>query len=313
MWPNSGPTRHLRPYPADAVSWENSDMKFIVCTDGSERSIGIIPHAARLANAIGAEIVLSRVLDPRTDAADVVKPNLDEAVAEVQTAWEQNLRDILASHGVQGSVVVPHREWGKDVADAIHKAADEQGAALVAMTSRGTGALRHAVLGSVALDVITRADLPVMTAGGTVEPPRSEGDYHLVVTSDGSPDSRSVFAGLAAIVAPGKVRVTLLEVLEQRPTEPNEPAEDRCRAYLQSLLSRLPAGVTSAVEVRSVPPGAGIDTAISVAAKELGADAIAMATHGSSARRHLVAGSTALNVVANGTVPVILVKSRAVD
>lgn len=285
-------------------------MKFIVCTDGSERSMAIIPHAARLAQAVGAEIVLSRVLDPRADAASVVNAKLEDAVAEVQAAWEQDLRDRLTSQGVSGSVVVPQREWGKDVADAIHRAADEQGAGLIAMTSRGTGAVRHALLGSVAMGVISKADLPVMTAGGAVEPPRSGGEYHLVITSDASPDSRSVFGGLAPFLIPGKVRVTLLEVAVQGT---GEQTEEDSRANLKTLLSRLPSAVTGVIEVRTVPRGAGVDTAISVAAKELGADAIAMATHGHCARRHLVAGSTALGVVANGSLPVILVKSQAVE
>lgn len=287
-------------------------MKIIVCTDGSERSMAILPHAARLARALGAEIVLTRVLDPRVDAASVVMPKLDEAVAIVQAKWEDDLQSRLARNGIDGSVVVPHREWSKEVADAIHGAADEQGAVMIAMASRGAGALRHALLGSVAMGVISKAAVPVMTVGGADEEPSSSGEYHLVVTSDGSADSRSVFAGLAALLVPGKVRVTLLEVVVPRSGEPSQAAEERCRVYLQSLLSRLPAGVPSAVAVRVVPLGAGVDTAISVTAQELGADAIAMATHGHSARRHLVAGSIALGVVANGKLPVILVKSQPV-
>ena len=62
---------------------------------------------------------------------------------------------------------------------------------------------------------------------------------------------------------------------------------------------------------RVVPPGAGVEAAIAGAARELRADAIASATHGHSARRHLVAGSTALGVVKLAEVPVILVKSHA--
>ena len=68
-----------------------------------------------------------------------------------------------------------------------------------------------------------------------------------------------------------------------------------------------------AYQLPVVPPGAGIDTAIIEAAKELGADAIASATHGHSARRHLIAGSTALGVARLAPVPVILVKSAPVE
>lgn len=84
-------------------------------------------------------------------------------------------------------------------------------------------------------------------------------------------------------------------------------------AELRPLLERVPAGVEAAAVVRVVPPGAGIDTAIAGAAADLRADAIASATHGHSARRHLVAGSTALGVVKLAEVPVILVKSHPVN
>ncbi|MGB4863002.1 MAG: universal stress protein, partial [Tepidiformaceae bacterium] len=100
-------------------------MKILVCTDGSPGSLAVLPHAGRFASAVGAEIVLTRVLDPRVDAASVVSPSLEAAVTTVQTSWEAGLREVLSAAGLSGSVMVPRRAWGKEVADAIHLAADE--------------------------------------------------------------------------------------------------------------------------------------------------------------------------------------------
>jgi nucleotide-binding universal stress UspA family protein len=122
-----------------------------------------------------------------------------------------------------------------------------------------------------------------------------------------------VFAGLRPLLDAGHVRVTLLEIAVPRQGENETAARWRATEDLSALTSPLPAGVEAAVEVRVVPPGAGIDTAILAAVGDVGADAVAMATHGHSARRHLVAGSTALGVLGLAEIPVILVKSRAVD
>ncbi len=288
-------------------------MNLLVTADGSERSLCILPHAARLASALGARVHLARVLDPRADAAGVVAERLAQAVASVRTAWEADLRAALERAGVDGDVHVIERRWGEDVPRAIHRAADELGAALVAIHTRGAGAIRHAVFGSVAMGVVATADLPVMTLSGCPPVPTGPGPYHLLVTTDGSPDSRSVLPGIAPLLLPGRVRVTLLEVAVLRAQETEAEAKARALPGLEALRSRIPAGVEVAYHIPVVPPGAGIDTAIIDAARELAADAVASATHGHSARRHLVAGSTALGVVRLAPVPVILVKSAPIE
>lgn len=288
-------------------------MKILVTTDGSERSLCVLPHAARFATATGAELTLMRVLDPRTDAAGDIAPSLEEALVQVRERWNAELREVLSARGIAGGTLVAERKWGEDIPTTIHRAADETAATLLAMDSRGAGALRHALLGSVTMGVISKADLPVMALGGCPPVPGYDGTYHLLVTSDGSPDARSIFGGLGEVLAPGKVKVTLLQVVVLQALEPEAEAEARGLAELRPLLERLPAGVEAALMVRVVPPGAGIDTAIAGAAADIRADAIATATHGHSARRHLVAGSTALGVVKLADVPVILVKSHPVD
>lgn len=288
-------------------------MKILVCTDGSLGSLAILPHAGRFARALGAEIVFARVLDPRVDASREVTPKLEDAVAKVKADWAVDLKKTLAREGLEGTVIVPEREWGKEIADAIHLAADQQAAAIVAVSSRGAGAIRHALFGSVALGVISRADLPVLTLAGSHAARDGDGPYHIVITSDGSPDSRSIFGGLANVLVPGKTKVTVLEVVVMKARETEAEAKARSLPGLEALLKRVPEGVEAAVNLQVVPAGSKVDTVIVQTAKALDADAIASATHGHSARRHLVAGSTALGMVEKAPLPVILVKSQAVD
>jgi nucleotide-binding universal stress UspA family protein len=284
-------------------------MKILCCTDGSEGSRAILPHVRRMAEVFDAEVVLARVMDPRTDAAFEVHPSLEEALRRVEIRWQGELEALLSGAGIEGSVLIPRREWGKDIADAIIDAAKAVGADFVAMSSRGSGALRHALLGSVALGVISRSDLPVMTVAGE-QPVRGSGPYHLVVTTDGSADSRSVAAGIAPLLAGGKARVTVLAVamMNLRETEPDAVA--RVRPEMEAFASLLPAGVEADVSIEAMPTGSDASIVISRVAEELGADAIASATHGHTAIRHLVAGSVALGVLKKASGPVILVRSK---
>jgi nucleotide-binding universal stress UspA family protein len=285
-------------------------MKFLLCTDGSEQSREILAPARQLAEAVGAELALIRVLDPRVDAASVIAPNAEEALAQVEAAWRSELSSILSNAGLTGEVLVPRRERARNTQDAICATAEATGATLIAMTSRGAGRVRHALFGSVAMGVLTAAPVPVLTLAPSMPNymPGS-GPYHLAITSDGSPDSRSVFTGIAPLLAAGTLRVTLIQALVSGTSE----AEAAALSALNALLPRVAGATEASAQVVSVSTAAAVPAALGEVARRLGADAIAAATHGHSARRHLFAGSTALGLVEKSGLPVILVKSSPVD
>lgn len=286
-------------------------MKLLVTTDGSERSLRVLPHAALFARSLGAEIVLSRVLDPRQDLASDRSTRVRDAVTNVSAQWKAELEGLMTAREIAGTVHIAVREGATDIGDMVVATANEVGAALIAMDTRGRGALRQALFGSVAMSVLKNANVPVMVTGDRVgEPAERATPYHLVVTDDGSPGAAQTVQDLASILIPGRVRVTLLNVYEQGATGPgrHESAE-AARAYLETLRTHVPAGVQSAVHVEEVTRLGGIDTAITEFAMREGANAIASATHGHSARRQLIAGSTALGAVRQSPIPVILERS----
>src|SRR5688572_31425279 len=75
-------------------------MKFLVTTDGSERSLHVLPHAGRLARSAGATIELARVLDPHNDATHVQAPSRHEAIDRVRATWQGELQAALAAANV---------------------------------------------------------------------------------------------------------------------------------------------------------------------------------------------------------------------
>src|SRR5690606_24465674 len=135
-------------------------------------------------------------------------------------------------------------------------------AAAIGMSSHGRGAIAHAILGSVALDVVAKADLPVMVLTGCPPAPTGSGPLHLLVTYDGSDDAKRAVEGLGRLLVPGKVKVTLFEVAVMSALETESEADARVRGPLERLAADMPDGIDCDVRIQVVPPAAGVDTAI---------------------------------------------------
>lgn len=275
-------------------------MKILTTTDGSEVSWAVVPHAAAFARATGGSLTVVRVLDPLVDLGSVLDVDLSAAAARLSAEWEAALRAELARRGIEADVLVHRLERGVDVHRAIARVAEEMGAGMIAIHARGTGALRHALLGSVAMGVLGKAAVPVMVTGAHAAAPPAPGPYCIAVTTDGSPASASIMPHIARLAAEAPaLRFVLMRVAEQ--------GETTAVAALEALREELPA--TAHVELRAGQKTADVAARIIELAIESGADAIAMASHGHGALRHLIAGSVALEVLGRSPLPVILARS----
>jgi nucleotide-binding universal stress UspA family protein len=284
-------------------------MRIIVTTDGSERSLQALPHAARFAGAIGGELVLGHVVDPLLDLGGEMATSVEVAAGNVVERWRRELAVLLEREGLTAEVAVTIKRAHEPLPEAVLRLARESDTDVIAMATRGTGALRHAVVGSTAMAVISAGEMPVLAAGDSVTAPSAPSDrYCVLATSDGSEASEPALVALQTALPPGSVPVTLLRVCECRPGA--DEAEAACRAELETARAILPADLEVVEVLRPQAPGGDVAAAILAAAEEFGADAIAMATHGHSARRHLFAGSVALSVLARSRRPVLLVRSR---
>lgn len=282
-------------------------MNVLVTTDGSERSLRILPHASLLANQLEAELILTRVLDPRQDVADELAPTVSEAVERVKARWDIELERLLEANGIQERGLVTVREGNTDISKTIVETAGQLESALIAVDSRGRGLLRRALLGSVAMNIIGSTPLPVMVGGDRLAAPAEKAEpYHFVVTDDGSESARKIFPSLAPLLVPSKVRVTLLNIHDQRAQGGGHASVEAAQQHLEELRSALPKGVETTVHVEEIPQLGGVDSAIVAFAERTGAHAIAIATHGHSARRTLFAGSTAQGLLRQSQVPVIM-------
>ncbi|MEZ4554532.1 MAG: universal stress protein [Dehalococcoidia bacterium] len=280
----------------------------MVTSDGSWRSLQALPHAARLADATGGELVIARVLDPAADCRAEGEDVSPEAAERLAARWRTDMERTLSGFHFRGRAAVGMRLDREEVTDTVLRMAAEEGANALAMSSRGAGMLRHAFLGSVALDVLAHSELPVLVAGDRIAYPDTRAAYHLLVATDGSPDSLHAVRLAASIAKAPGVRVTLVRVYA--PTLGDRGIEAETAAALddlETLCRSFPnPGAVQCLVPRVVVLG-GIDTAILNVAHQVGAHAIALSTHGHSARYHVFAGSTALAMLKRSPLPVMLV------
>lgn len=300
---------------ADVVRMEGKrQMRILVTTDGSEHSLSALPHAARLADATGAKLLLTRVLDKRQDLASELAPSLKEAARAVTARWEGELKAApeVLSAGADPSVFPMERR--EDMPTAINRVSKELRADVVMMATRGAGAMRHALLGSVSMAVLGKSDVPVILAGAQIQPPTSEGPYHIMVTTDGSDASAMVWPVIREVfkkVTTVSIRVTVLQVFEPKSADqPDHLAAVDSEWQLSKFRELAPSRLHVGTVTRKVEPGEKVENAIVAAAQEAGADSLWMATQGHSVAKHVLLGSTALGVLNQSTIPVCLVPTK---
>lgn len=134
-----------------------------------------------------------------------------------------------------------------------------------------------------------------------------------VVPLDGSTVAESILPFLLEIAGPLDIELVLLQVLNPLPSTLEEASpvlEPEARrqvaeAYLRPVAAGLrEKGVRTRVQVRIGDPAAEIRAG----ADEVGADLIAMTTHGRSGLGRLLFGSVAEAVLRQGDVPVFLMR-----
>jgi nucleotide-binding universal stress UspA family protein len=271
------------------------DVMLILCTtDGSPQSLHVLPHAAAFARAAGMEIALTRIYE-------------DDGRAGDDGTREASVEAMLKDHAIAGRAIVAERGKDEDTASAIARVASEAGAAIIAMDSRGVGAMRHAIFGSTAINVLRKSPCPIFVTGPAAGPAATADPYGLAITTDGSPASRAAFVKLGPILESACMPVTVIGVyVEALADAPLTIELERREATCRAAAAMLPGCIKSSVRVARAIEFERTEHAIVRAAHDAGASAIAMGTHGRGRSLHLFLGSVALGTVERSDLPVIL-------
>ena len=295
---------------------ENKLRTILAATDFSSPARAGVDWAIELAVTHGARIKLVHALLVPSRATDFV-PSPPDFTEALQEAASGKLNEITTRVRKKGVEVTAELKLGVP-SQVILDTAVQEGADLVVIGTRGLSGLRHLLLGSTAERVVQHAACPVLT----VHP--GDADKHrpldtILVPTDFSRDAETAY--LAAINLLGKestTKVVLLHVYHLPyeytaygtiPTsldyfkDVEGAAEDRLTSLAEQL--REQGFQVETVAREGFPP-----EVILGEAEAVGADLIAMGTHGRTGLAHLVLGSTAERVVQRADCPVLTVRSE---
>lgn len=265
----------------------------IVPLDGS-------PFAAR---ALGPASRLASALDSKLHVVAYTSPIVHDDVARAVTEQVRGLDDrrlTVVIESVDGSVV-----------DEIAGQVEATPGCLVVMSSVGrshTGA----AMGSVAEGILTRCFGPTLLLGPGCDPDRFTIPGRLVVAVDGSDHSESVIPVAEAWALALGFDVEVLAVLDPEAARPLEASAAVDLGAESNYVNRVAHGIQNQI-------GRDVDfdvlhdkhpahALVRRAEDEEAVSLIAMATHGKTGLRRLVAGSVAMGVVHKAPCPVLVMR-----
>lgn len=299
--------------------------RIMVPLDGSAFGEYALPAATELARRSGASLELVHVHRHREYGADLegITPYRYEHVTELEDrldgdAWSDELaRMNTLAEGLraQGMDVVVRLLHDGSVARTLAQHARENGIDFVVMTTHGRSGARSFGAGSVALSLVHDLEVPVLVLrpdGDAPARPGAPSFRHVLIPLDGTPRSEDVLPAARELAYPFGSGATLLRVIEHGLWPMNvievqvEDVHRKAAAhvYLDRVAQTVAPGWTrpdvAVTTHRSVAQG------ILEAAEQVGADLIAIATHGRTGMARMMMGSVAAEVLHDTRLPLLL-------
>jgi nucleotide-binding universal stress UspA family protein len=311
----------------------------VVSLDGSEKDQRAMVAAATLAELVGGDLHLVRVVRP--PSLENLPPRaytmgVAESLREIHRDALRSVREIadqlIADTGRSVTMEIVD---SPDIAGVVLASASKRNADLVVMATRAAGAVGRTLRGSVADQVMRESPRPVVLV-----PPRADdpGDVKLrfvrvLIPLDGSSLAAAATDTLLGLQGVHRLEYVLLQVVRSgfvsvpvgspAPAWPADMPIPEARApadierewrdaekRLGIAAGNLRRNGATSVEIR-VLAAEDPAAAISAAVREERVDFIAMTTRGSSGLKRFVLGSVAERVVRTSTVPVLLVTPRS--
>jgi nucleotide-binding universal stress UspA family protein len=143
--------------------------KILVATDGSEEARQATQAAAELSKETGSEVHVTYVLPSPNElrghhlySKEVMNSVLERAEEEGRSFLEEEAERLRSSGG---KVAETHLRAGEPDKEIV-KLSEELGVGTIVLGSRGLGALKRALMGSVSESVVTHAHCPVFVVRG---------------------------------------------------------------------------------------------------------------------------------------------------
>jgi nucleotide-binding universal stress UspA family protein len=265
--------------------------RILVPTDGSPESEAVFSAIMPLVRAYAPEVSILYVLE------------------DPDESFMPPARLAKACGAMRSTHVNAHLELRQGMpAEEILKVARERKADLIAMSTHGRGGVVRLIAGSVAEEVLRKAELPVLVT----RPKTLVHEWkRIVVALDGSERSESILA--EAVKLARKLDATLEVIRVAIPIVAGGageapivlPPEDPM-PYLKSIVARLER---EGVRARAAALEGRASQAILSYLNESQASLLCMTTHGRSGLARILLGSVAEEVVRKAPCPVLLRRS----
>lgn len=289
-------------------------QSLLVPLDGSEFSERSLPLARGLAQATGAALHLAHVHVPHVPDHFLSNTqfhfeglDMEEYDQRHRAQEQEYIDDVVASfEGTAADVdgVVLEGQIAERVADY----AEEVHADMILITTHAPSGVNKLWMGSVADTLIRRTHLPmlVLHPGRDREVPEPVPELtHILVALDGSSLAERILAPAADLAEAHGARITLGHVVSSSavvgarilPILPGDlrAAAEKAEAYLESVAAPLRddgLDVSTKVVQHESPA-----TALATMSRDVGADVLAIATHGYGGMKRAVLGSIADKVL----------------
>ena len=294
--------------------------RVMIAVDDSDTSRRAIPHGLAVARALGAAVVLLQVVEPNREIGGPVDPlewNL------VRQRVRSHVEALAAQQGKWDQKIEAEVQEGRP-SDQICQWARAHHVGLTVLCSQGGGAANGTELGRTARRVIECAPSSILLVPATAKERASTRLRRILVPLDGSSRAESALPVALRLAEAEDAKIVLVhavpeaELTEIGPLEPGDLElrtqllqrnERIAKAYLGRVRTRI-SGKQIPVTVNLLKRGDVRHLLMRAMADEQ-PDLVVMASHGHSGHTDVPVGSVASHVLAQASIPVLLVRNHA--
>ena len=296
----------------------NRVNKVLLATDFSEASQNALDHAAVIAAKNDAELVVMHVrvpLDTEAGPEDHF-PERDAYQKALEKASDDRLQGVTPRFEVPITRV---SERGLSESETILSYVDQHGVDLIVTGTRARRGVAYALLGSVAEEIVRRANVPVLVVGTGAGNEVSAQEYKkIVVPVDFSETSKRTLKHGVAVAAQHGAHLVATHVIERVPNpafylfgrdsilEFFPDLHERSREAVQKMLDDSGEKIDAEVVITE----GKAHKRVTDMARELDADLIVVGTAGHSGVDRFLLGSVTEKILRTSPCPVLTVRGE---
>ncbi|MFN2283649.1 MAG: universal stress protein [Anaerolineae bacterium] len=294
----------------------------LVPLDGSSLAECVLPHAVALAQAFGARVTLLRVVTKPYDTDQ--EQTIDPLRWHMRKTEAESYLDSVATRLREAEFEVDKVTLEGEVANNVIEFAHEHDVGLILLSSHGQSGLSEWNVSSVVQKIILRAYMPVMIVRAYQTPPDDLMGLRykrVLVPLDGSQRAECVLPLASQLVCSHDAQLLLAHAVRKPEVPRHMPLAEaetklveriikynrlEAEKYLVDLEDRLECDVQSHL-LESKNTAAALHDLV----QREGIDLVALSAHGYSSSPRWPYGSMALNFIAYGTTPLLVMQDMS--